>query len=182
MSFVRVRRNDPATQRLTSLFELRAAQNQQPSGSSSVRQPRAMMDAIDTLPRDIDALRALILAERAAHVAERAAHVAERDKLDRPQRRGWRRSSPRSAALTSAASRSASPTTSWRWRSRTSRPRLGRREAEDEKADRSLKAEAHAKAPRQPQRKPRSSAARGGGDRAREQGLSLLRRRTARHR
>lgn len=36
-----------------------------------------MMDASDTLPDDIDALRALILAERAAH----AALVSERDKL-----------------------------------------------------------------------------------------------------
>ena len=35
------------------------------------------MDASDTLPNDIDALRALILAERAAH----AAVIAERDKL-----------------------------------------------------------------------------------------------------
>jgi transposase len=40
-----------------------------------------MMDAPDTLPHDIDTLQALILAERAAHVAERAAHIAEHEKL-----------------------------------------------------------------------------------------------------
>ena len=39
--------------------------------------PRPTMDVIDTLPDDIDALRALLLAERAT----RAAVVAERDKL-----------------------------------------------------------------------------------------------------
>jgi transposase len=38
---------------------------------------RATMDVSDTLPDDIDALRALLLAERAS----RAAIVAERDKL-----------------------------------------------------------------------------------------------------
>jgi transposase len=64
-----------------SLFELRDS-----AESATVRlvlgkKATPMMDAIDTLPRDIDALRALIVAERAAHVAERAAHVAEHDKL-----------------------------------------------------------------------------------------------------
>ena len=45
---------------------------------------QAMTHASDTLPDDIDALRALIRAERAAHaavVAERNAIVAERDSL-----------------------------------------------------------------------------------------------------
>lgn len=45
---------------------------------------RAVTESRDTLPNDIDALRALILAERAAHAAvvtERNAITAERDKL-----------------------------------------------------------------------------------------------------
>ena len=45
---------------------------------------RAMTDVSNTLPNEIDALRALILAERAAH----AAVIAERDELAvRPIRR-----------------------------------------------------------------------------------------------
>jgi hypothetical protein len=47
-------------------------------GKTAAPKPaRTMMDASDTLPDDLDALRALILAERAAH----AAVVSERDKL-----------------------------------------------------------------------------------------------------
>ena len=42
---------------------------------------RAMTNAIDTLPTDMDGLRALILAERAAHATERNVIIAERDKL-----------------------------------------------------------------------------------------------------
>ena len=45
---------------------------------------RATMNENETLPGDIDALRALILAERAAHAAvvtERNVIIAERDKL-----------------------------------------------------------------------------------------------------
>lgn len=54
-------------------------------GKTAAPKPaQTMMDASDTLPDDIGALRALILAERAAHaaiVAERNAIGAERDKL-----------------------------------------------------------------------------------------------------
>jgi transposase len=54
-------------------------------GKTAVPKPaRTMTNASDTLPDDIDALRALILAERAAHaiiVAERNVITAERDKL-----------------------------------------------------------------------------------------------------
>jgi hypothetical protein len=54
-------------------------------GKTAVPKPaRTMTNASDTLPDDIDALRALILAERAAHaiiVAERNAITAERDRL-----------------------------------------------------------------------------------------------------
>ena len=47
-------------------------------GKTAAPKPaQTMTDASDTLPDDIDALRALILAERAAH----AAAVSERDKL-----------------------------------------------------------------------------------------------------
>ena len=42
---------------------------------------RAMANAGDTLPEDIDALRAMILAERAAHASAHAAVLAERDTL-----------------------------------------------------------------------------------------------------
>ena len=42
---------------------------------------RAVTDHSDTLPHDIDALRALILIERAAHASAHAAVAAERDKL-----------------------------------------------------------------------------------------------------
>jgi transposase len=54
-------------------------------GKTAAPKPaRTMTNASDTLPDDIDALRALILAERAAHgaiVSERNAITAERDKL-----------------------------------------------------------------------------------------------------
>jgi hypothetical protein len=47
-------------------------------GKTSAPKPaQTMTDASNTLPDDLDALRALILAERAAH----AAVVSERDKL-----------------------------------------------------------------------------------------------------
>lgn len=43
---------------------------------------RAVTDAIDTLPNDMDGLRALILAERAAHAAERDKLAARNDRLE----------------------------------------------------------------------------------------------------
>jgi transposase len=64
-----------------SLFELRDSEESATVWLVLGKTTTTMMDAIDTLPHDIDALRALIVAERAAHVAERAAHVAEYDKL-----------------------------------------------------------------------------------------------------
>ena len=59
---------------------------------------------------------------------------------------------------------------------------LAKAEAEDEKADPALKTERTRKRRASRNEKPRSSAARGGGDRAGEQGLPVLRRRAARHR
>ena len=54
-------------------------------GKTAAPKPaRTMMDVSETLPENINALRALILAERAAHatiVAERNAISTERDKL-----------------------------------------------------------------------------------------------------
>ena len=49
-------------------------------GTSARREP-TMTDASEPLPNDIDALRALIAAERAAHASAHAAVVAERDQL-----------------------------------------------------------------------------------------------------
>ena len=64
-----------------SLFELRDNAESVTVWLVLGKTATTMTDAIDTLPNDIEALRALVVAERAAHVAERATHVAERDKL-----------------------------------------------------------------------------------------------------
>jgi hypothetical protein len=138
---------------------------------------RAMMDASDALPNEIDALRALILAERVAH----ASMIAERDKLairnerleaiiDEIRRAHFGRKSERITDDQLALALDDLETS------------LAKMQAEEEKADPALKAAAARKAPRQPQRESRSPAARGGGDRAGEQGLPLMWRRVARHR
>ena len=64
-----------------SLFELREGAESATVWLVLGKTATTMTDAIDTLPNDIDALRALVVAERAAHVAERTAYTAERDKL-----------------------------------------------------------------------------------------------------
>ena len=65
-----------------SLFELREGAESATVWLVLGKTATTMTDAaIDTLPTDIDALRALIVAERTAHVADCAAHIAERDKL-----------------------------------------------------------------------------------------------------
>jgi transposase len=65
-----------------SLFELREGAESATVWLVLGKTATTMTDAaIDTLPTDTDALRALIVAERTAHVAECAAHIAERDKL-----------------------------------------------------------------------------------------------------
>src|SRR5262249_50628297 len=80
---------------------------------------RAMTDVSNILPNDIDALRALIATARADHaavVSERNVIIAERDQLAaRNQRLEAIIAEIRRAHL--VASRSASTTINWRWRS-----------------------------------------------------------------
>ena len=138
---------------------------------------RATMNVSDTLPDDIDALRALIAAERAAH----AAVVAERDKLAaRNERLEAIIAEIRRAHFGRKSERITDDQLSLALEELETA--LAKAETEDEKADPGTQDRAHEKAPCQPQREPRSSAPRRGGDRAGEQGVPVLRRRAARHR
>jgi transposase len=112
-----------------------------------------MMDVSNTLPDTIDALKALVLAERAAHatiVSERDKLAARNERLEaiikEIRRAHFGRKSERITDDQLALALEELETS------------LAKAEAEEEKADPALKTE-HAKAPCQPQREPRSSAA-----------------------
>ena len=145
---------------------------------------RAMTNAPSALPHDVDALHALILAARAGPC--RSARGAQPDRrrarpARRPQREARvhrRRDAPRHVRPPLRAHR--------RRPARARTGGAGDRARQDRGASREGRSRAeeraHEAAPQEPQREARPPAARGGGDRAREQGLPVLQRRAARDR